>query len=68
MVEYKIVSIQPLVDITPDGRFVKIYRVNFRFDNFTDYVDIPEEQYSASKVKELIEKRVKEHSELLGKS
>jgi len=63
--DYKIVEIRPLVDIAPDGRFIKIYRVRFEFNGIQDYVDIPEEEYSAENVKKIIEARVKEHEKLL---
>ena len=58
-------EIRPLVDIDERGRFVKIYRVKFEYNGIQDYVDIPESEYSADKVKEIIEKRVAEHEKLL---
>jgi len=64
-VEYKITEIRPLVDIDESGRFVKIYRVKFRYNDIEDYVDVREEEYSAEKVKKIIEERVKEHEKLL---
>ena len=63
--EYKITEIRPLVDIDESGRFVKIYRVKFRYNDIEDYVDVREEEYSAEKVKKIIEERVKEHEKLL---
>ena len=62
---YKIIEIRPLVDIDESGRFVKIYRVKFRYNDIEDYVDVREEEYSAEKVKKIIEERVKEHEKLL---
>jgi len=65
--EYKIIEIRPLVDITPEGRFIKIYRVKFKFDNIEDFIDIPESEYSQEVVKKKVEEVVKTHSQLLGK-
>ena len=62
---YKIIEIKPLVDISADGRFIKIYRVRFEYEGISDYIDIPEEEYSADEVKKRIEARVKEHEKLL---
>lgn len=67
MPEYKIISITPLVDITPQGRFVKIYRVRFSYDTMEDFIDIPEEEYSDEEVRKRVEERVRIHSTLLGK-
>ena len=63
--EYKIVSIVPLVDITPQGKFVKFYRVRFTFNDIEDYVDVPEDKYNPEYVRKLVEERVRSHAELL---
>ena len=67
MAEYKIVEIRPFVDIAPDGRFIKKYRVTFKFDGREDYIDIPEEEYSEANVRKKVEERVKIHKSLLTK-
>ena len=65
MAEYKITRIVKLVDIDERGRFKYFYRIHFTFNDIEDFVDIPEEEYSEAKARELIEARVKEHKALL---
>ena len=65
MPEYKILNIKPLVDITPDGRFTKIYRVTFEYKGMQDFIDIPESEYSEENVRKKIEARIKTHEALL---
>ena len=64
--EYEIIEIKPLVDIDPKGRFVKIYRVYYKYKDIEDFVDIPEAEYSEEKVREVIEKKIETHMKLLG--
>jgi len=65
MQEYKIVSVMPTVDLTPDGRFRKIYRIKFEYKGIVDFIDVTEEEYLTGKYKEKIEKIIKAHEEAL---
>ena len=57
---YKIVRIIPLTDIDEMGRFIKVYRVVFKYpDGVEDWVDIPEEEFSEEEVRRRIEEKVK---------
>ena len=64
--EYKITRVEPRLDITPDGRITKIYRVYFKVGDIEDYIDVPEGQYSKAHVQKLVEERARTHIELLG--
>ena len=65
MAEYKIISVKPLLDISPDGRFIKVYRITFEWKGMQDYVDVPESEYTEENVKKKIEEKIKVHSALL---
>lgn len=64
--DYKVTEVAPITELTPAGKFIKKYRVRFSYKGIEDYVEVPEEDYSAEKVKALIEERVAEHKKLLG--
>jgi len=66
MPEYEILGISKLADLKPDGTFVHFYRVRFRYKDITDFVDIPESEYSAAEAKKRIEEKVREHAALVG--
>ena len=63
--EYKIIEIIPMLDIDKAGKFVKIYRVKFVFNDIEDFVDIPESEYTEENVKKKIEEKVRVHEKLL---
>ena len=65
MVEFKIVDIVPMIDITREGRFVKKYRVRFKVGEIEDFIDVSEEEFETERVKELVEKRAEIIEELL---
>jgi len=63
--EVKITEVRPLLDIDARGRFVKKYRVSFTVDGIDDWIDISEEEFSAEKVKELVNKKAEEIRKLI---
>jgi len=63
--EVKITEVRPLLDIDARGRFVKKYRVSFVVDGIDDWIDISEEEFSAEKVKELVNKKAEEIRKLI---
>jgi len=63
--EVKITEVRPLLDIDARGRFVKKYRVSFVVDGIDDWIDISEEEFSADKVKELVNKKAEEIRKLI---
>ena len=65
MNEVKITEVRPLLDIDARGRFVKKYRVSFTVDGIDDWIDISEEEFSAEKVKELVNKKAEEIRKLI---
>ena len=65
MSEVKITEVRPLLDIDARGRFVKKYRVSFVVDGIDDWIDISEEEFSADKVKELVNKKAEEIRKLI---
>lgn len=66
MAEYQILGISKLADLKPDGGFTYFYRVRFRYKDLVDFVDIPEEKYSATVVRQTIEAKIREHRALIG--
>jgi len=66
MTEYKIVEVLPTVDIDNKGRFIKVYRVTFTYNDIEDWIELPEDQYSEKAVRKAIEAKIKEHKALLG--
>jgi len=66
MTEYKIIEVLPTVDIDAKGRFVKVYRVTFTYNDIEDWIELPEDRYSEKEVRKEIEKKIKEHKALLG--
>ena len=67
MAGYEITEVRPLVDIDAAGRFVKIYRVYFKYAGIEDYIDVKEDEYTEENVRKKIEERIAVHSKLLGK-
>jgi hypothetical protein len=65
LAEVKITEVRPLLDIDARGRFVKKYRVSFTVDGIEDWVDIPEEEFSAERAKELVNKKAEEVRKLM---
>ena len=65
--EYQIIQIRPLMELSPDGRFVKIYRIRFKYGDIVDFIDVPESEYNETDVKRMIEEKIKTHRALLGK-
>jgi len=65
LVEVKITEVRPLLDIDARGRFVKKYRVSFVVDGIEDWIDIPEEEFTAEKAKELVNKKAEEIRKLM---
>jgi len=63
--QYKIKEIRQFVDIDPQGRFYKFYRVTYEVNGTEYFIDIPEDEFSEERVREEIEKRVSTLSKLL---
>jgi len=57
LVEFKIIDVVPMIDITREGRFIKKYRVRFKVGEVEDFIDVPEEEFEVERVKELVAKR-----------
>jgi hypothetical protein len=55
------------MELSPDGRFVKIYRIRFKYGDIVDFIDVPESEYNETDVKRMIEEKIKTHRALLGK-
>lgn len=65
MAEVKITEVRPLLDIDARGRFVKKYRVSFVVDGIEDWIDIPEEEFSAEKARKLVSEKAEEIKKLM---
>lgn len=66
MAEYKILGVSKLADLKPDGSFVYFYRVRFQYRDITDFVDIPEAEYTQENVEKAIMEKIKVHKALIG--
>ena len=55
-IPYTITSQTKTMQLTPDGRFISVWRVTFQSPNGTHtFVDIPENEYTPANVDALIE-------------
>lgn len=62
---YSILSREKTEELTPDGRFVDVYRVSFQLaDGSTDFVRVPAATYSPAAVDAEIRRLIAEHDEL----
>ena len=67
MADYKILEVIPATDIDAKGRFIKIYRVKFRYGDIEDWVDVTEEEYKQGLHIQKIEELIEMHRRTLGK-
>ena len=66
MVRVRIFAVDSFVDIDERGRFYKLKRVRFKFDEREDWIDIPEREYSTEEAFKRVAEAVKTDAELLG--
>lgn len=63
---YRLQSVQPASSYSPVDGAIKAYRVNYvTASGVTDYVTIPESEYSADKVQELVQAASLLHEHIL---
>lgn len=65
--EYQIIRVLPMVDIDVMGRFIKKYRVYYKFGEIEDWIDLKEEEFSKENAIKVIEAKIAEMKKLLGK-
>jgi len=58
--EFEVISVEPFVDVTPEGKFVKKYRIRLKIlGKFEDWVEVSEDEFVnqlyLDKIKKLVE-------------
>jgi hypothetical protein len=58
-IPYKIISQEETQQLTPDSRFVKVWRVSFEGPNgYHAAIEVPESEYDAARVDQLIQEKL----------
>ena len=58
--EFEIISVEPYIDITPEGKFIKKYRIRLKIlGKYEDWIEVTEEEFVnklyLDKIKKLVE-------------
>ena len=65
--EWEIISVEPFTDITPEGRFIKKYRIRVRFfGKFEDWIEVTDEEFVKKAYLDKIQQLLEVYKEIVG--